>query len=230
VVRTQVLFSANLMFGPWLLGHFHSAAGGPGVMTAWGLLLPTQAGYQLYRSPDVAVGATIHLAAMVLPMTLLLAAVYCRWQDQLGPQGAGSSACLARASSSNSSGASFSRSGSGMDRAGSGALGKVERGGSGRFSEVAAGSAGTDCFFGEVSESAATSGGGRAAGALLGWWHVAVLAVLLVLHLELLKKVGSSFSPLALLLSPAVGWTLPLAALWLRTALASCSAGKARED
>jgi hypothetical protein len=58
-----------------------------------------------------------------------------------------------------------------------------------------------------------SSGGG-----LMSWGHAVVLACLLYLHMSVLSRLGAGYGALSIMLSPGVGWVVPLAGLWLHRA------------
>ncbi len=244
----QVVYSANLMFGPLLLGTFHSASSGPGIMVAWGVLLPTQQGYSLYRCMDVAIFTSLHMLTAVLPLTMLLAAIFCYWQDTGCWAKAGMPGMPASPLKAGGGGAGSGNLHSGLDGAGaSGNLGGVERTRSSAlkaekqvsrsedgFVALSAqnglsrsGSGSSHASLGGASAGGSSSGGG---GWQLARWHVAALCVLMMLHCVLMNKMWRSFSGLAVVVSPGLGWTVPMVVLWLRAAKATSAASKARAD
>lgn len=48
----------------------------------------------------------------------------------------------------------------------------------------------------------------------LAWCHVAASLLLLALHLKSAMRLWISYGPATVLLSPAVGWVVPLCVLW----------------
>jgi hypothetical protein len=181
-------------------------------MTPHGVFLPgwPGRGFVYHRLHDAAILTNVHMTTALLPAVIWAMSVLSRWEEQAHHR-----QFLVTGMSATTSGIPLL---SGALAAGAGAGALLTNAASGNTRRHSG------------AQSMAARAAGCASAAPLSCVQVLVVALLLPLHVKLMSKIAASYGWPSVVLAPATGWLVPLAAAWLYIAWRGMQARSRRSD